>query len=46
MISSSMQFMKIARALESLTSDIISFAKTKESVDSRENIEECRAEEE
>ena len=40
-----MQFIKIARALESLTSDIISFTKAKESVDSRENIEECRVEE-
>ena len=41
-----MRFMKVAGALESLTSDIISFAKAKKSVDSRENIEECRAEEE
>ena len=41
-----MRFMKAAGALESLTSDIISFAEAKESVDSRENIEECRAEEE
>jgi hypothetical protein len=41
-----MRFIKIARVLESLTSDIISFTETKKSVDSRENIEECRVEEE
>jgi hypothetical protein len=38
--------MKAAGVLESLTSDIISFAEAKKSVDSKENIEECRAEEE
>jgi hypothetical protein len=38
--------MKITRVLESLTLDIISFTKAKESVDSRENIEEYRVEEE
>jgi hypothetical protein len=38
--------MKIARVLESLTSDIISFTKAKELVDSRENIEKYRVEEE
>jgi hypothetical protein len=38
--------MKIAEVLESLTSDIISFTKTKESIDSRENIVEYRVEEE
>jgi hypothetical protein len=38
--------MKAARVLESLTSDIISFTETKKSVDSRENIEECKIEEE
>jgi hypothetical protein len=41
-----MQFMKAARVLESLTSDIISFTEAKKSVDSRENIEECKIEEE
>jgi hypothetical protein len=41
-----MRFVKAARVLESLTSDIISFAEAKKSVDSRENIAECKAEEE
>jgi hypothetical protein len=38
--------MKAAEVLESLTLDIISFTEAKESIDSRENIEECKIEEE